>query len=304
MSFTHAIVTGARGFLGSRLCPALLARGIRVTSLDRQDEGPSGCDHRPGSLADTLPQALAGLRDAAPGRTVLFHLAGMADARACADAPDLAREANVDLVRSVMDEAVAHGVACVVFPSTGYVYGEDGTFDESAAANPVSEYAKTKLAAERLLMQYADRCAVRIARLSNVYGPGSSPATVVGRLLDQIRRGKELEVWNPAPVRDFIHVDDVAEGMVRIASIPGSAPVAVNLSTGIGTSIGEVVELASCITGQPWRLPASGESRPSVMVLDNTRLREMTNWTPQVLMTIGLRGCFTAIRPMGHTANQ
>src|SRR5207248_2697865 len=134
---------------------------------------------------------------------------------------------------------------------------------------PTSFYAATKLAAEALLQGYA--CdfdvAVDVVRLGNVYGFGAPSDTVPSILLRQAVQGEPLRVKTLRPIRDFIYVRDVAEGMVRLAQSPSSISPQpgfrftkpggesggyrlFNLSSGRPTSIGKlacvIAEAAGC----------------------------------------------------------
>ncbi|MDC0335485.1 NAD(P)-dependent oxidoreductase [Pseudodesulfovibrio sp.] len=295
MQYSHAIITGGCGFLGRQLVSALIAKDIQVITLDRNPSGPDGCLHIPGDVTETIGQALSELNSVPQAKRVLFHLAGLSDAAQCARELELTQQMNVDLVEFVMNTALASGIGCALLPSTGYVYGEDGTFTEASPLEPASAYAQSKVAAETVFQQYNDRCKTVVARLSNVYGPDSSPNTVIGRLLAQVSSGDSLSVWSLAPIRDFIHIDDVIDGFIRLCETNGNTPILANLSTGHGTSIGEMVDLIAKKTGLFVDKEGKPGQKASTMVLDNSHIRTLTNWTPKVIMDIGLNDCIARV---------
>ncbi len=245
------------------------------------------------------------------GLAAFFHMAGLADAGACQKNPELARRLNVDLVAEAL--AALSGVACAfVFPSTGIVYGDalGRPAREDDPLLPAAQYARGKIEAEGLVRAACHAGPLRgaIARLSNLYGPGGGENTVLGRVLAQVRRGEPLRVWDESPVRDFLHVADAAEGLLRLglaanALVPGSlasGPLAeggcltANLSTGAGTRIGALLDLAAELFHTS-RLPQEREPDPaarvSSLVLDNARLTALTGWRPGIGLAQGLHGC-------------
>lgn len=268
----RALVTGADGFLGRRLVRLLEERGVAVQRLDarRRPPAPSGA-----------PEAL-------------YHLAGLANASLCDADPTGAFEANVALVSRMLEYCRVHGVPTFVLPSTGLVYGAavKGKASETRVPQPSGMYAATKLAAESLLAGACARfgLAGACARLGNLYGPGVSEATVAGTVLAQLQKGLEPKVRDPRPVRDFLFVDDAAEGLLRLsrAAVPGSSLV-VNVSTGRGASVAELLEEARRAAGLP---PAKMKlGRGPALVLDNRRLARLTRWRPGTSLREGLRAC-------------
>lgn len=328
--FGRAVVFGSCGFLGSEVTRKLLASGSRVLGIDTRPwpgPVPEGYSHSAQGAA-ALPQAAAFL-GAGPGfcppdgtpkghgpllgvhgaeppdlPAAFFHLAGLADATACQADPALARRLNVELVAEAL--AAVSGLACVfVFPSTGIVYG-DGLGRPAREDDPLlprAEYARGKIEAEGMVRAACAKGPLRgaIARLSNLYGAGGGENTVLGRLLAQVRAGGPLQVWDERPVRDFLHVADAAEGLIRLGLAahapagPGDALTA-NLSTGVGTSVAELIDLCADLFHTS-RLSQEREpdlaAPPSSLVLDQGRLAALTGWRPRVDLRLGLKRSIT-----------
>jgi nucleoside-diphosphate-sugar epimerase len=224
----------------------------------------------------------------------LFHLAGMADASKCEADPKAAHEANVALTGRMLDYCRRHRVGVFVLPSTAHVYGTalERPARETDAPRPGGAYVKTKLAAEALLAKACarGRLAGAAARLANVYGPGVSAATVAGTVLAQLRKGREPKVRDLTPARDFLFVDDAAEGLIRLglAARPGKCLV-VNVGTGKGVSVARLVETARRAAGR--RPRAIKAAKGSSLVLDDRRLARLTRWTPPTSLRRGLSAC-------------
>lgn len=296
----RAVVTGATGFLGRTVVRALRARGIEVAALTTQvgvvfPEGVHAyAIHQARAVADAFAWAGAAVH------SVCIHLAGMADAGLCAEAPKKAFCANVALLWTMLDAARSQGVKGVVVPSSAMVYGP-GTelpFTEDAQLCSGNVYAATKVAAESMALGFgrSGGTSIVVARLSNIYGPGMSSRTAIGRLCEQLRAESPARLERLDPVRDFLFVDDAAEALVRLSLLVARPegrpmrPLLVNVSSGRGTSLADVLRCALDIAGRssemPPVVPALGAG--DVLVLDNSRLVALTGFAPEVDLGTGL----------------
>jgi nucleoside-diphosphate-sugar epimerase len=154
-----------------------------------------------------------------------------------------------------------------------------------------------KLAAEALIRSYAANfsCGSIIARLSNVYGPGMSEKTVVGKILAQAERGEPIRVMDETPVRDFIFSHDVVEALIRLSLLKrNNSALTVNVSTGIGVSIGSMVAEAAKLFSAPkaeTRCKKDISESPSRLVLSNEKIKRLTGWAPLTRLAEGLLKC-------------
>ncbi|MBI5800804.1 MAG: SDR family oxidoreductase [Verrucomicrobia bacterium] len=183
---TRVLLTGAAGVVGSALArcfsdPAMPL--IRVDRPGREANGTIGCD-----LAD--PAAVARLI-AEQRPDAVLHLAGNKDVFALEKAPALARQANVDTTRNLVD-AIAGRDCFFVYLSTDYVFeGTAGPYSETSPAAPRTEYGKSKLAAEHLLSASSRKYA--IARSSSIFG---YPRDFVSLVLDTLRKGQPFPAFS------------------------------------------------------------------------------------------------------------
>jgi nucleoside-diphosphate-sugar epimerase len=307
------VITGAGGFLGSRLVSALAPLADEVLGIDRLAPAPDAprpraYRHRTGVFAEHAQAAVDFLKAAPPERRLVFHLAGMADAGACRQNPRMAHAANVELTGSVLEALSAAGGGGVIFPSSGLVYGDRGErpFTEESPLIGDSVYAGTKIAAEKEIISRAQRGDVRglILRLSNTYGRGISTETVTGRILAQAAAGRPIRVADESPVRDFIYSGDVIAALVKTADcLPAEGVETLNLSSGTATSIAELAALAAALFNLSHRSPETGRPAAagrSYLVLSNEKLIRRTGWQPATSLAEGLRRSVMEMREHGR----
>lgn len=304
VGFTNVIVTGAGGMIGRRLVPILAARGIHVTAVSRKQptwpQHPLVTAAQADLLAEGSCEEVFDAAERAGGNVqAVLHLAGMSSAIEARSRLEDAVRINTLLTARLLDVVQRRGCHRFILASTGAVYSNVGRMpaQEEDLPLPGSLYSASKLAAEALCQGGAREWGLscEIARISNVYGPDSPEHTVIGRLLGQARRGVPLKLAVSHPIRDFIHVDDVAEGLSRLLTVSAGRSCRVtNLSTGEGTNVGTLIAMVAAITSLPGEIEASsGTVEPDVLVLSNRRLYELTGWLPSRTVASGLESIFT-----------
>jgi nucleoside-diphosphate-sugar epimerase len=234
---------------------------------------------------------------------VCIHLAGMANARLCEEQPQNAFQANVAFVWQILECCANFHFKRFVAPSSAYVYGNscDRPFTENDPVFANNVYTATKIAAESLITSSFNKTfSSLVARLSNVYGPSMSSQTAVGSLCYQIKCGKSPAMENLNPVRDFIFIDDVAESLIKLSLLTRERlndfdnPTFVNVSTGKGTSIAEMVRMAQAIMDNKHHhyIESPCNARDS-LILANEKLLAMSGFIPQIHLGEGLRRMLT-----------
>lgn len=243
------LVTGASGFVGTRLAGYLMSRGDQVVgTYAGEHPGLAGMELHAVDVLDAGSTARL-VREIDPD--VIVHLAGLSHVGASWGAPSTYFQVNVLGTEAVLAAAAGRRV---VVASSAEVYGEvaeeEQPLREGRLPGPVSPYALTKAAAERLAMA---RGAV-VARAFNLVGPGQAPTFALpafARQLLAIRRGEQeplLTVGNLAPRRDFVHVSDGARAFAILAE-KGEEGGVYNIASGQALSIREALELLMEIAG-------------------------------------------------------
>ncbi len=293
------VVTGARGFLGRHLIPALSGLGARVLALDIDPAWPGLPDGVAWRRADLCGQGALGLALEAASleasRAVLFHLASLSMPYQCEDDPARAQSLTAELAVDMGRAWLATGGRRLVFPSSALVYAGREPGRALSEDDPVSgrtAYTRAKLAAEQGLSALAREqgLALEVARLSNVYGPWAIAQTVLAEAMQMARDGRTPLMRAPGEVLDFLYVADAIQGLLRLGAlepVPGGRRT--NLSTGQGHAVARAAGIIARLAGVT--PPPDGPGQPGhdrSLVLDNRRLRGLTGWAPQVALEEGL----------------
>jgi nucleoside-diphosphate-sugar epimerase len=211
----RAVVTGGGGFIGSHLIEALVARGIEVLCVERPGALPGWIDGLPIRYVDHGVNDLDGLTSSCLGADVVFHLAGLTEARVPADF----YRVNTEGTECVLKAAAAHnGTAPHVIllsslAATGPCRNGEALSPDSVPF-PLSHYGHSKLLAEAVMHAYADRVPGTIFRLPSVYGPRERGVFTFFKL---VRRGLALTVGSWDRQLSLIYVKDVVQGLIAAA---------------------------------------------------------------------------------------
>jgi nucleoside-diphosphate-sugar epimerase len=207
------LVTGGCGYVGSRLTQALLARGHAVTVLDTMWFGNFLPPHPRLTLLTHDMRQIDGI-DLSPFDAI-FHLANIANDPAVELNPYASWDVNVLATMRLADRAARQGVTQIVFASSGSVYGvtPEPRVTEEMDLNPISEYNKTKMVAERVILSYADSLVTTIVRPATVCGlsPRMRLDLTVNLLTMQALTNGTMTVLGGSQIRPNIHIDDLVE---------------------------------------------------------------------------------------------
>ena len=304
----RCVVIGGAGFIGRHVTRRLCESGREVVVLGRRAKADRDlhpdCRYVSGDYGDR--KILRGLLE--PGCEVI-DLAYSTVPKTSFEDPVFDLLSNLPASVGLFQEALAAGASRVVVVSSGgTVYGpaERLPIDEGHPTMPVSPYGITKLTTDRYAMMFHHTAGlpVIVVRPANAYGEDQRAGTGQGFIATAVAAalgGREIEIFGPeGSVRDYIHVSDVAAGIVS-ALDRGSEGQIYNVGTGIGTSNAEIVRIIGELfakEGGSVRTKVLPERRFDVAanILASTKLAACSGWKPQISLENGLARVWQASR--------
>ena len=298
----RVLVTGAAGFIGSTTAELLLELGHEVVALDNlvrgnRDNVPVGARFVQGDCGDGALIRSLGAFEAC------VHFAARIEPAESMQRPETFFANNVGQSLAMFEALIDSGTTKVVFSSSCAVYGNQTLMpiDESRETKPESPYGQSKLMVEQALHWLALQERLRYAALRYFNAAGGTPAhperhnpeihliplaldAVMGRRDALSIYGSDYPTEDGTCVRDFVHVCDLADAHVRaIEALDAHSELVVNLGTGTGSSILQVIDSVQRVTGRelPIRLGDRREGDPAEAVASNFTARKVLGWLPK-----------------------
>ena len=306
MSSKTVLVAGGAGYVGSHCCEALAEAGFEVVVLDNLVNG-----HK--QFVKWGPFVEADIRDKAAlwkafeehKPEAVLHFAALIEVKNSQTDTHDYYENNVSGAINLINAADAFDAKGFVFSSTCAVYGipKTETLDETHVHDPISPYGRTKAMVEGVLADMKEFRGLPATSLRYFNAAGShwqssigerhQPEThaiplaihaALGRRDGFKIFGTDYNTPDGTAVRDYIHVQDLADAHVRAVQqlLDGGKGDVYNLGTGTGSSVRELVDTISEVSGKPFDV-AEVERRPGdpdMLVADNTKAREGLGWVP------------------------
>ena len=303
----HVLVTGAAGFIASRICEFLLDDGIEVTGIDILNDiydrrlkeyrlnkltGREGFHFSKTDITDF--EALEKLFTDAKFDACI-NIAGIPGVRLSMKDPWLYLETNTKGTLNLLESCRRHDTRKFIQASTSSIYGENAPYptDETASSDrPLQPYSASKKGAEAEChaYHYLYDLDVTIFRFFTVYGPAGRPDMAIYRFVKWISEGEPIRLnGDGEQTRGFTYVDDIARGCVA-----GLKPVGyeiMNLGGHESISINDLIHKLEEIIGKP----AVIEHQPVVKadmlanLADIGKARRLLDWEPEVSLDEGLR---------------
>lgn len=304
----NVLVTGGAGYIGSHTCKALKRAGFTPITFDDLSNGHEQAvrwgPFERGDILDAarLAEVLARWRPLA-----VMHFAGLIEVGLSVKQPARFRRANVEGSRILLEAMAATGCKHIVFSSSAAVYGEpeETPIPETHPLRPLNPYGEGKAEVESLLAENTDAGRLRYVALRYFNAAGADPEGETGErhqpethalplaILAALGRGPAFRILGgdyPTPdgtaVRDYVHVSDLAQGHVRALQylLDGGESVALNLGTGVGVSVAELVRSVGRVLG---RSVPSGEAPrragdPAVLVAAPGRAKALLDWQAEI----------------------
>ncbi|MBB3525138.1 MULTISPECIES: UDP-glucose 4-epimerase GalE [Rhizobium] len=307
MAGETVLVVGGAGYIGSHTCLDLANKGYKPVVFDNFSNG-----HREfvkwgpaeeGDIRDRprLDEVLAKHKPAA-----ILHFAALIEVGESVKDPVSFYENNVIGTLTLLSAAQAAGINAFVFSSTCATYGlpQSVPLDETHRQVPINPYGRTKYIVEQALADYDQYKSLRsvVLRYFNAAGADfegrigewHQPEThaiplaidaALGRRQGFKVFGSDYETRDGTCVRDYIHVLDLADAHVRAVEylLKGGESVALNLGTGTGTTVRELLGAIEDVSNRPFPVEYIGrrEGDSHTLVANNDKARDVLGWVPQ-----------------------
>ena len=302
----NILITGGAGYIGSHTAKAVARAGHTPVVYDSLERG-----HRSAVRWGPLVQA-----DLASAETLrktieqfaieaVIHFAAFIAVGESMNQPGLYFRNNFANTLNLLETMRETGVSKIVFSSTAAVYGypHQAPIPEDHPKHPVSPYGESKLMVERALHWYGEIHGLHSVALRYFNAAGADPDGEIGELhhpethliplalaaangdLAQLHiYGSDYETEDGTAVRDYIHVTDLVAAHLKALDYldHGGASTALNLGTGEGASVREVIRVTEQVTGRP--VPVQESARragdPAILIADPSRARQTLDWSP------------------------
>lgn len=298
------LVAGGAGYIGSHVCKLLHKRGYSVVVYDNLIHGYRAFakwgEFVRGDIGDagTLSSVFSRFKI-----DVVMHFCAFLEVAESVAEPEKYYKNNVQNTITLLEQMRKHGVNRFIFSSTAAVYGmpERMPIDEEDQKNPINPYGASKLMVERVLEDYAHAYDFRSIRFRYFNAAGADPEAEIGEahvpethliplILDAAlgRResirvfGTDYETKDGTCVRDYIHVNDLADAHIRGIDylLEGGKTSYFNLGSGSGFTVWEMLETVRKVTGRNFNVVET-ERRPGdppFLIASSDKAQKTLNW--------------------------
>jgi nucleoside-diphosphate-sugar epimerase len=298
MPGTRVFVTGASGMIGANLVHRLVAEACAVTvfvrptsSLLRLAPVESRITISRGDLADADTVAAA-IDRAAPD--IVYHLASTPF-----NPPSIPTRDHLNLnvhgIANLLDALRSRPSAKFVFTGSANVYGEGERVPETHALEPGNMLGATKACATILMQTYSRLYQLPTVelRLYTPFGPWERPGRLLPHVILSALKGEDIRMTAGTQERDYLYIDDVVDAMLRAASHPLPPGTVLNICSGIGTPVRDIVVRMLALMGDPVRVQLGAvPTRPDEIWKfsgDNSLAMRMLDWSPKTSLEVGLK---------------
>ncbi len=306
------LITGGKGFIGSKIVEMLSNDGHSITVVDNEDTYGIMSNDKLQKLfewrtrnwkaeniqyirGDVLDRLVC-LKAFSHNPDIVIHLATYPRAKIVDEDPIVGIPKVINTTTNLLWHSAKWNIKKFVYISSSMVYGDfvDGT-KEDANTKPKNIYGEAKLTGERMVKLFAkrDNLNYNIIRPSGVYGPGDMPDRVVSKFFEKAMTGKAITLHNGDNKVDFTYRQDAARGII-LAALSSVANVSFNITAGNATSLRTLAEKIIEITGSDSDIEDIGNHKlyPMRGTLDISRAKDLLDYEPEFSLEQGLKSYY------------
>ncbi len=301
------LVIGGAGYIGSALLPKLLDAGYQVRLLDLFLFGKEPIAKVLGHPNLEIVQAdfrhVDKLVEVMRGVDQVIHLGAIVGDPACSLDQELTVEVNLMATRVIAEVAKGSGIRRFCFASTCSVYGaSDGLLEERSEVNPISLYAQSKLASEKILLHLADESfSPVILRFGTVYGLSGRTRfdLVVNLLTAKAVVDKKITLFGGDQWRPFLHVDDAALALLKAVEAPTDLVHGEIFNVGSfeqNYRLGDAAKIIQSVIPDAEIVDMGADTDFRNYRVDFSKISKMLGFAPHWTLEAGIRQVLTALR--------
>lgn len=301
------LITGGAGFIGSHLAELLLAGGHEVAIIDNLNDFYSP-ERKRANLAEIVAAGPARFDEAdicdIPRVNQIFrkfrpdtviHLAARAGVRPSLEQPLLYERVNVNGTMVLLEACRQYGVGKLVFASSSSIYGLANKVpftEDDMASLPISPYAATKIAGEKICYTYSHLYRIQTVclRFFTVYGPRQRPDLAIRKFTEMIDRGDPIPVFGDGSSgRDYTYVEDIIQGVLAAAKLDSPYDV-FNLGNASPVNLNELIQTIEAAVGKKaklQRLPMQPGDVP-ITYADISKAQRILGYAPKTPFSKGI----------------
>ena len=311
-SYRKALVTGGCGFIGSHIVDELLRRGIETYVLDNLSTGSieNIRHHLNNELFHFIQGDISNIFNYFSDVSdidIVFHQAAIASVTKSITEPQVVFESNVSFSFKVLNFCKEFGIKKMVFASSSAVYGDqkEHELSENLFPKPISPYGASKITIEHFLHSYWETYGLQTVSLRyfNVYGPRQSNneySGVITIFINRLLNNKPLVIYGDGKqIRDFVNIHDVVKANMLAMDSPYAAGEAINIGTGIQTSILNLANTIKSVLGRNNSPTVFSDSRPGdirMSLASIAKSYEILGFDPSMDLYTGLNEYVNSIK--------
>lgn len=288
------LITGGSGFIGTNLILRLLKSGAKITNVSHIAPKIDFGENVENVIEDLTKTDFSFLDKQFD---CIIHLAALVNARLCKNFDDAYKinvEATSKFFDAIKQKQDLKKLKKIVFMSSVVVYANDAKVplrEDAKLDINHDNYSYTKGIDEQLCEKFRieQELPILTFRLSNIYGPyqeWQNNANIVPQAITQaIMKGK-IEIWDDKPIRDWVYSEDAVDAIAK--SLESELEGIVNLGTGEGKSVGDVVKIISGSMNVKVKVLNKETTGPKKVICDITKLKKGINWKPKHTLKEGL----------------